>query len=373
MTNALRILRVGEVMSPIVAGDPGVPRGTFELARRLGAALGDRLGCRVDLDWVERLLVLPFVTHRDPRRPDPPTQLADGALCVDLGPDDHDTWSSFRSVTRDDQDPESVAKRAQVWRLPISPYRRQRHSSPGWWTDVFDRGFTALGPTGLSGVTVVDFTSMWAGPLCTALLAATGATVVKIEPDCRLDGLRFGDGDDGRGLSPMFRALNGSKELASWDLRHCSHRSEFEQLVRSADLVVNSFSPRVLTNLGIAHDAMATLSPGIASLSITAFPEATPEADWVAYGSGVHAASGLAWDGETFEAPAFSYPDPLAGLVAAVVALDQLTGAQPPERRVSLLEAIAPLEPPEPGQLALSPVVKTEPGFEVRKLVGSGG
>lgn len=360
-------------MSPVIDGDPGVPRGTFDLARRLGEALGDRLGCSVDLDWVERLLVLPFVTHNDPRRPDPPTELAGGALCVDLGPDDHDTWSRFRSVTQVDQDPESVARRAQVWRLPITPYRRARYSNPGWWTDIFDRGFTGFGSAGLRGVTVVDFTSMWAGPLCTALLAAAGATVVKIEPDCRLDGLRFGDGDDGRGLSPMFRALNGSKELASWDLRHCSHRSEFEQLVRSADLVVNSFSPRVLTNLGITHDAMAALSPGIASLSITAFPEATPEADWVAYGPGVHAASGLAWSGETFEAPAFSYPDPLAGLVAAVVALDQLTGTQPPERRVSLLEAVAPLEPPEPGQLGLLPTVTTEPRFEVRELAGTDG
>ena len=141
----------------------------------------------------------------------------------------------------------------------------------------------------------------------------------------------------------MFDALNGHKEFADIDLRHCSDRSEFHQELRRADLLVTSLSPRAQHNLGLDSASLRSQFPQLQLLSITAFAESSPEADWVAYGTGVHATSGLGMVEGRPQAPAFSYPDPLAGLLGCRVALAQLAGAMEPVQRVSLEEAIRPL------------------------------
>ena len=64
-------------------------------------------------------------------------------------------------------------------------------------------------------------------------------------------------------------------------------------------------------------------------LSLPAFDPTTPERDWVAHGTGVHAAAGLgeAPDG-SFAAPPFPYPDPLTGLLAFATAQALLLGRE---------------------------------------------
>lgn len=312
-----------------------LPAGLLELAREVALDIDrHRRGAgHLDADyWVE----LPERLVESPSRPDAPVAWGDGALCVDLGPDDVDTWETFRSVVGGDEDPESVAHRAQVWRLPVTPYREVSLGRAE--VTVPSHGFVDL-----RGVHIVDMTSMWAGPLCTELLARFGATVVKVEPAARPDGLRFGDGDDGRGRAPMFDALNGHKEFADIDLRHCSDRGEFLQELRRADLLVTSLSPRAQQNLGLDPVSLRSQFPQLRVLSITAFAGSSAEAEWVAYGTGVHAASGLGMVEGSPQAPAFSYPDPLAGLLGCRVALAQLARAVEPAQRISLEEAIRPL------------------------------
>lgn len=314
-----------------------LPAGVHDLASQHGRAIDAACGSAVVGDaepWVD--MPTRLVDRHTP--PAPPLPWGDGALCVDLGPDDLDTWKTFSAVVASDLDPESVAGRAQVWRLAVTPYRR--FVGRGGCVRVPD-----VPAIDLRGVRIVDMTSMWAGPLCTELLARAGASVVKIEPTARPDGLRFGDGDDGSGMAPMFVELNRSKEIADLDLRHCSVGGEFQRLLRDADLLVTSLSTRALCNLGVDAPALADVFPELRTLSITAFRAGSPEADWVAYGTGVHAASGLGWLEDEPRAPSFSYPDPLAGLLAARSALGQLAGVGPRHVRVSLAEAIEPLVP----------------------------
>ena len=64
----------------------------------------------------------------------------------------------------------------------------------------------------LRGLTVVDLSSLWAGPLCGRLLADRGARVIKVESTARPDGAR-------RGPSSIYDALNAGKESVSIDLR----------------------------------------------------------------------------------------------------------------------------------------------------------
>ena len=104
----------------------------------------------------------------------------------------------------------------------------------------------------------------------------------------------------------------------------------------SSDLVITSLSPRANANLGITFDEVISINPDIALLSITAFASDTPESEWVAYGTGVHATSGLGWRSGQPLTPAFSYLDPIAGLEACAVALGQAMREAPQFCRVSL-------------------------------------
>jgi crotonobetainyl-CoA:carnitine CoA-transferase CaiB-like acyl-CoA transferase len=206
-------------------------------------------------------------------------------------------------------------------------------------------------------VTVVDLTIMWSGPLATWLLHRLGARVVKVEPSCRFDGTRFSPG--GR----LFDALNAGKERADLDLRRTADRRAFDELVAAADLVVDNFSPRVAPNLRTTHRDLAAVNPTVLSLSLPAFPPG-PQRDWVSYGTGVHAASGLGDVGGAaavgFAAPIVTYPDALGGLTAAVAALALVVardrGARPGHAEVALADAVAPLRAvPDDGALLRPP------------------
>ena len=313
-----------------------LPPLLHERGELLAATIDSRLGTEL-VAGIDYWLELPERTVREPTRPSTPRRWGEGYLCVDIGPDDESTWETFAPIVESDSDPESVARRAQVWRLPVTPYRSKRIAmEPNDLGDCHRR-------VDLRGVRVVDLTSMWAGPFCTELLARAGARVIKIEPSCRPDGLRYGDGDNGSGNAPMFIELNNSKEIADIDLRHCSEGGEFHQLVRSADLVVTSLSPRANANLGVTRDHLHAVNPDLALLSITAFASESDESDWVAYGTGGHAASGMGWIDGRPATPAFSYPDPLAGLEACATALAQLVGDAPKQCRVSLDRSVAAL------------------------------
>ena len=100
---------------------------------------------------------------------------------------------------------------------------------------------------------VLDLTTMWAGPLCTHLLAEWGAQVTTVEPAIRPDGLRGSPG--------QFAAFAQGKRRVPWDLREREDRLAFEEAVRQADVLVESFSDRVLPNLGYPTDELWRLNP----------------------------------------------------------------------------------------------------------------
>jgi hypothetical protein len=86
------------------------------------------------------------------------------------------------------------------------------------------------------------------------------------------------------------------------------------------------------------------LNPRVVTVSIRAFPAGAPERDWLGYGRGAHAASGLGLCGGVPQRALFAYPDPITALVAFASILDLLGCADPPQHaEVSLAEAILPL------------------------------
>ena len=312
-----------------------LPPGLFDYGAELAAEVDVRLGCELAGDgreWIDL-----------PRRlgsahsASKPVAWGDGALCVDLGPEDGETWERFAEVHRDEPDPELVAASAQEWRLAVTPYRRLPTTVPEPVAQVptlEPMSPTSLGGKGLDGKRIVDLTSMWAGPLCTELLGRAGAQVHKIASAARPDGLAG---------SVMYDELNAHKAVIDIDPRFTEGRNDLDELLARADLLVTSLSPRAMANLALLPEQLFDRHPRLHTLAITAFEPDSPECDWIAYGTGVHAASGLGWLGDEPQAPAYSYPDPLAGLQAARVAADQLADAAPQHERVSLAGVVAPL------------------------------
>ncbi len=342
-------IAVGSEMG--TTGLAGLPRGVLELAAtrwREAEAAAIAAGLRPpthDDDGLQRRLEAELTAPLrigDWPDPNPPRAVAGGWVNDEVIDEDRPAFDALIDA-RPDLGPDGLADLAQELRWPVTPYRRL---DPGI-TVLTDRapGSTTPGspsatPThdtdhGSRRPIVLDLSTHWAGPLSTALLAEAGAEVLKIDPDCRPDGFRE--------RQELYRHLNGAKTVIDLDLRRHEDRDRFESLAADADLLVESFSRRVLPNLGYDRARLAELNPAMALVSIKAFPASSREADWLAYGPGVHAHSGLGWPAgqDRPEPPPIAYPDLLAGVTAYGKAAEALTGAGSCE--VSLAGSIAPL------------------------------
>ncbi|WP_225993973.1 CoA transferase [Actinomadura rudentiformis] len=176
----------------------------------------------------------------------------------------------------------------------------------------------------LTGSLVVDFSALWAGPLCAHLLQLAGAAVVKVETPTRPDGAR-------RGHRGFYDLLHAGQRSVVLDPERSSELRDLQSLVRRADVVIEASRPRALARWGLDADSAA--GSGTIWVSITAYGRAC---DRVGFGDDVAAAAGLvAWDPETRE-PVFcgdAIADPLTGLYAAHQAMSALA-----RRRGALLD-----------------------------------
>ena len=112
----------------------------------------------------------------------------------------------------------------------------------------------------LSGVTVLDFSQVGAGPTCAMLLGDLGAEVVKVEAP---------GGDIGRKLGPPWQhgesvvsmSFNRNKRSIAIDLKHPGGPELVQRMAATADVVVESFRPGVMDRLGIGYAALNRLNP----------------------------------------------------------------------------------------------------------------
>jgi hypothetical protein len=162
-----------------------------------------------------------------------------------------------------------------------------------------------------AGLLVVDFSALWAGPLCAHLLGLAGARVVKVETPQRLDGARRGNQD-------FYDLLHAGHRAVLLDPTMVSGRAALAALVAAADIVIESSRPRALAGFGL--DADAAVEQGTIWVSITA---AGRDSTRVGFGDDVAAGAGLVACDERGQ-PVFcggALADPLTGLVAAELAM----------------------------------------------------
>ena len=106
----------------------------------------------------------------------------------------------------------------------------------------------------LSGLKVIDFTQIAAGPTCTMILADLGADVIKIESPSGELGRAFVPWIDGESVT--FMSMNRNKRSIALDLKNTDHLKICWELLLEADVVVESFRPGVMQRLGLGHEKL---------------------------------------------------------------------------------------------------------------------
>ncbi|ODP32874.1 CaiB/BaiF CoA-transferase family protein [Pandoraea sp. ISTKB] len=171
----------------------------------------------------------------------------------------------------------------------------------------------------LSGVRVLDFSHVLAGPVCSMTLADLGAHVVKIEPP---------EGELGRkigppwvnGESPVFISVNRNKLSASIDLKTDAGRRVIRRMLGDADVLVENFRPGVMASMGLSFEAVREINPQLVYCSVSAFGQnganrTRPGVDGI-----IQAASGLMSTLGSTNADPLKVPVPIADMLGGYLA-----------------------------------------------------
>jgi crotonobetainyl-CoA:carnitine CoA-transferase CaiB-like acyl-CoA transferase len=173
--------------------------------------------------------------------------------------------------------------------------------------------------TALSRLRILDFSRVRAGPTCVRQFADFGADVIKIEsppgvdPNEAMGGPRHG---------PDMQNLHRNKRAMTLNLKLPQSRAVLEQLVKTADVVVENYRPDVKYRLGIDYSSLEKINPRIILASISGFGQDGPYVDrpgfdQIAQGmSGLMSVTGLPGQGPVRTGAAIA--DLTAGLYAAI-------------------------------------------------------
>jgi crotonobetainyl-CoA:carnitine CoA-transferase CaiB-like acyl-CoA transferase len=237
---------------------------------------------------------------------------------------------------------QSIADMAQAAHVPSFPLREPAEQliSPqlahrGFWRplDVRGRKVEAPGPPfglritrpdyairrptaaplPLSGVRVLDFSWVIAGPTTTRYLAAMGAEVIKIEAP--------GRGDPGR-ASELHTVLGQAKRSIVLDLKNADAVGVARALAAKSDVLIENFATGVMDRLGLGAEALQVINPALLYVSGSGLGRTGPEAHAVAYGTLLQCYAGFAGLNRHPDVPpriGFAWLDPMCGLMLAFI------------------------------------------------------
>jgi crotonobetainyl-CoA:carnitine CoA-transferase CaiB-like acyl-CoA transferase len=142
----------------------------------------------------------------------------------------------------------------------------------------------------LSGLRVIDFTRVLAGPHCTKALRDLGADIIKIEPP---------GGDIGRvglphigNMGLYYVQQNAGKRNLSIDLNWPEAREIVADLCRTADVIVENFRPGTLHHFGLGYPDVEATNPGVVYVSLSGYGQATSWSHRPAYAPTVQGETG---------------------------------------------------------------------------------
>ncbi|MDA8268890.1 MAG: CoA transferase [Actinomycetota bacterium] len=176
----------------------------------------------------------------------------------------------------------------------------------------------------LSGLRVLDVSTILAGPMCCQILGDFGADVVKIEHPVAGDGMR-GHGPTKDGVPLWWKEISRNKRTVGLSLKEPDGAAIFRRLAATADVVVENFRPGTLERWGIGPEVLHRDNPGLVLVRLTGFGQTGPYASRAGFGTLAEAMSGFAHmtgdaDGPP-TLPSFGLADSICGIAASSAVL----------------------------------------------------
>lgn len=169
----------------------------------------------------------------------------------------------------------------------------------------------------LSGLRVLDLTSVIMGPVCTQILAGYGAEVVKVEPP-EGDIMRHAGAKLEPGMGAMFLHANRNKRSVVVDLKSVEGQQWIRSAIPKFDVFVHNIRAAAIARIGLDYPRVRLLHPDIVYAELTGYGASGPYADRPAFDDVIQAESGLA---SLFARQMGTEPGYLPGLIA-----DRMTG-----------------------------------------------
>jgi alpha-methylacyl-CoA racemase len=145
----------------------------------------------------------------------------------------------------------------------------------------------------LSGLKILDFSTLLPGPFATLMLADMGADVIHIESPSRMDLVRIMPPyADGQATAHAY--LNRNKRSVAFDLKDPANIVKIKELVAEYDIIVEQFRPNVMTRLGLDYETLSKINPRLIYCSITGYGQTGGHKDRAGHDINYVSLSGIA-------------------------------------------------------------------------------
>ena len=202
----------------------------------------------------------------------------------------------------------------------------------------------SAGERPLTGVRVLEFTQLMAGPETGKLLRDHGADVIRVESRAFPDQSRVFGG--AANMSSQFVSINRGKRSFGVDLTTDEGRRVVLDLVAQSDIVVENLGPGALEGLGLDLAALCAANPAVILVSTQLFGGPGPWGDWRGFGSHARSVGGQTWlwrypdtAADFAENPIF-FPDQFTARLAALAAVAYLGAGRSCHLRLSQADAV---------------------------------
>ena len=195
-------------------------------------------------------------------------------------------------------EPSTTSEDFQIWEEPLK------------LTNKTSKSLSALNkPKGpLSGMRGIVLTQAWAGAYSTQLLSDLGMEIIQVESVTRIDPWRgrvpprlaglypnSNPGDNPWDRNALYNGVNRGKKAITLDLSHSEAKEVFMELVSISDVVVENFSGRVISNLGLDYESLRSVNPSVVMVRMPTYGTSGPYSNYPGNGGTTEPVSGMSF------------------------------------------------------------------------------